>query len=292
MQFCPTDPTRLLAVVKRMRFPRNAENGIGLQMVRVDDLPSLGKADGDAAADGVWYCVREQDEKVNDDKEVLTAKWTRTLLLGVAPAAACVVRGKGLFELVDFKFGSVFQALYDAFAQNVSNFVQVGDYRRFWVHSSGALGEIVVSPSAPSPHPEWRDLFVKEPIDWNMRGLGRAVGYFINDVSRGTAFCTLAASDDLTCRAENPPVTAEQLQRGAKAKKPAAPAVTDSKANEALVQRFYGLHLYRCWYCKRTLLKPLQCAQCQSIAYCSKECQRDHWPTHKTQCAAGPTSKK
>lgn len=178
-----------MAVVKRVRFPRHAENGIGLQMVRIDDLPlsSVGKPEGDSSADGVWYCVREQDgDKVNDEKEVLAAKWTKTLLLGTAPAAACVVRNKGLFELVDLRFGSAFQALYDAFAQNVSNFVQVGDYRRFWVHSSGALGEIVVSPNAPSPHPEWKDLFVKEPVDWNMRGLGRAVGYFINDISRGT----------------------------------------------------------------------------------------------------------
>src|SRR5687767_10582961 len=103
MQFCPSDPTRLMAVVKRVRFPRHAENGIGLQMVRIDDLlPSVGKAEGDSsAADGVWYCVREQDDKVNDDKEVLTAKWTKTLLLGSSPAAACVVRNKGLFELVD-----------------------------------------------------------------------------------------------------------------------------------------------------------------------------------------------
>jgi hypothetical protein len=55
------------------------------------------------------------------------------------------VQGKGLFELVDFVYGSQFQALFDAFSQTVCNFVQVGDYRRFWINGvTGTLGEIVV----------------------------------------------------------------------------------------------------------------------------------------------------
>jgi hypothetical protein len=48
-----------------------------------------------------------------------------------------------------------------------------------------------------------------------------------------------------------------------------------------------GLHLYRCWQCKRVLLKPLQCANCMLVAYCSKECQLAHWQTHKAWCREG-----
>ena len=34
------------------------------------------------------------------------------------------------------------------------------------------------------------------------------------------------------------------------------------------VYGYTGLHLYRCWQCNRVLLKPLQCGQCKSVAYC------------------------
>jgi len=30
--------------------------------------------------------------------------------------------------------------------------------------------------------------------------------------------------------------------------------------------------------------KLFLCSACSAISYCSKECQRSHWPTHKTKC--------
>jgi hypothetical protein len=35
----------------------------------------------------------------------------------------------------------------------------------------------------------------------------------------------------------------------------------------------------------------LQCGQCQAVRYCSHDCQRDDWPTHKPVCVrrAPPT---
>ncbi|KAG1725993.1 uncharacterized protein EDB91DRAFT_1166863 [Suillus paluster] len=42
--------------------------------------------------------------------------------------------------------------------------------------------------------------------------------------------------------------------------------------------------LVRCSQCHIGLEKPLKCAKCKSIWYCSKECQKKNWPTHKPAC--------
>ena len=40
----------------------------------------------------------------------------------------------------------------------------------------------------------------------------------------------------------------------------------------------------RCSQCKRTILKNRWCSGCYSESYCSRECQRLHWPYHKKDC--------
>ncbi|KAG2067527.1 hypothetical protein BDR04DRAFT_844811 [Suillus decipiens] len=40
----------------------------------------------------------------------------------------------------------------------------------------------------------------------------------------------------------------------------------------------------QCTQCRMILEKPLKCAKCKSIWYCSKECQKKNWPTHKLRC--------
>ncbi|KAG2031622.1 hypothetical protein BDR03DRAFT_972191 [Suillus americanus] len=40
----------------------------------------------------------------------------------------------------------------------------------------------------------------------------------------------------------------------------------------------------QCSQCQVSLEKPLKCAKCKSVWYCSKECQKKHWPTHKPRC--------
>ncbi|KAG2139236.1 hypothetical protein DEU56DRAFT_323939 [Suillus clintonianus] len=40
----------------------------------------------------------------------------------------------------------------------------------------------------------------------------------------------------------------------------------------------------QCTQCQTSLEKPLKCAKCKSVWYCSKECQKKNWSTHKPSC--------
>lgn len=44
--------------------------------------------------------------------------------------------------------------------------------------------------------------------------------------------------------------------------------------------------IVRCYGCKKRLEKVLKCGRCGYGRYCSKECQKRCWPTHKLQCIA------
>ena len=39
-----------------------------------------------------------------------------------------------------------------------------------------------------------------------------------------------------------------------------------------------------CRFCKASEIPTKKCAKCKSEVYCSKECQKDHWPFHKRFC--------
>lgn len=39
-----------------------------------------------------------------------------------------------------------------------------------------------------------------------------------------------------------------------------------------------------CAQCKETMCKLQRCTNCRSIYYCSKDCQKAHWPLHKATC--------
>jgi len=52
-----------------------------------------------------------------------------------------------MVELVDHRYGSEFQNLYDDFCRNACNFVQIDKYRRFWAHRNGTLSVIIVRDS-------------------------------------------------------------------------------------------------------------------------------------------------
>jgi mitochondrial splicing suppressor protein 51 len=41
----------------------------------------------------------------------------------------------------------------------------------------------------------------------------------------------------------------------------------------------------QCNKCGKELERLQRCSQCASVYYCSRECQKDHWKTHKIECA-------
>ncbi|KAG1808126.1 hypothetical protein EV424DRAFT_1543552 [Suillus variegatus] len=46
-------------------------------------------------------------------------------------------------------------------------------------------------------------------------------------------------------------------------------------------QKYVGVE---CTQCQMRLDKPLKCAKCKSVWYCSKECQKKNWSKHKPTC--------
>ncbi|KAG2141434.1 uncharacterized protein EDB93DRAFT_635445 [Suillus bovinus] len=40
----------------------------------------------------------------------------------------------------------------------------------------------------------------------------------------------------------------------------------------------------KCTQCETEMEKPRKCSKCRSVLYCSQECQRKNWPTHKRIC--------
>ncbi|KAG1726005.1 uncharacterized protein EDB91DRAFT_78128 [Suillus paluster] len=46
-------------------------------------------------------------------------------------------------------------------------------------------------------------------------------------------------------------------------------------------QKNFGV---QCTQCGMKLEKPLKCAKCKGVWYCSKECQKKNWSTHKPTC--------
>eukprot|EP01105_Mastigella_eilhardi_P002552 TRINITY_DN1318_c0_g1_i2.p1 TRINITY_DN1318_c0_g1~~TRINITY_DN1318_c0_g1_i2.p1 ORF type:complete len:324 (-),score=74.86 TRINITY_DN1318_c0_g1_i2:170-1141(-) len=133
--------------------------------------------------DAPWLQVTESC----DMSDILCVKWTHSLLVGSSVAAAVVVKGKGMFELVDVNYGSSFLALDDEFSKSVVTFAQYGRYYRFWVDLFGNVRVLLVAPQRVPRHPEWRDLLKSRAGLVRLRMLASRVGYFINDITEDSA---------------------------------------------------------------------------------------------------------
>ncbi|KAG1719280.1 hypothetical protein EDB19DRAFT_1786098 [Suillus lakei] len=51
-----------------------------------------------------------------------------------------------------------------------------------------------------------------------------------------------------------------------------------------LIKRNVKTFGVQCTQCQKTLDKLLKCSKCKGVWYCSKECQKKHWPAHKPAC--------
>ncbi|KAI9065998.1 ankyrin [Trametes sanguinea] len=83
--------------------------------------------------------------------------------------------------------------------------------------------------------------------------------------------------------------------RDADGKTPDGLAIYAGPAIAAAVQRWkrertgetHPLDRKACATCGETNVALKKCAKCQAIFYCSRECQKSHWPQHRLMCAGG-----
>ncbi|PRP76591.1 hypothetical protein PROFUN_15000, partial [Planoprotostelium fungivorum] len=277
-----TKENKMALLIQRDNYIRKTDNGLGVQMVNLDwvMLPTsspLHPSNGTTKevkdemlkhlTEIYWYQVCEQDLQ----NACLCMKWTSTLLLGTLPAIGLIIKGKGMFELVNFNNCSTFQQLYDQFNSEACNFVQIDRFRRFWISHSGQLRVIVAQPeTTPTHHPEWPELLPTNHGNVTslmaIRHLGSRIGYYINPVEKDVK-------------------TLDQFQKGAfktAKKEPTVESISITKS--APTEILSGLHLFTCHHCDTPLLKPLQCSRCRSAFYCSKQCQQSHWTSHSPYC--------
>eukprot|EP01097_Dermamoeba_algensis_P008921 TRINITY_DN6139_c0_g1_i1.p1 TRINITY_DN6139_c0_g1~~TRINITY_DN6139_c0_g1_i1.p1 ORF type:complete len:605 (-),score=101.64 TRINITY_DN6139_c0_g1_i1:324-2138(-) len=280
MQFsCSPVDNRILVLMRRVNF-KGQNNGIGLYMVTPEGkaveykTSTEGRKGGNGEEENrllnelCWYKVTDS----LDVKEISCVKWTNSFLLGNHMGCAVVVKGVGLYELYENYFGSTFQSLNDGFAKNISNFVQVGQNKRYWVSSQGTLRYMEGSNKSFLPNFEWEEVVTKTSDLNNIIRL-RKIGYFSQDL-----------------RQEMQPLveTLMNTKHDKKNKKNEKPEDLNGKqtiTGTGDIESFYCLHLYKCWYCNQVLLKPLQCSGCLCVVYCSKACQAQHWKEeHKFVC--------
>jgi hypothetical protein len=84
----------LFFVVKRENYSKKGDNGIGLQMIKIQETNL-------DLVDFYWYQVTE----LMEPKLILTAKWTNTLLLGSISAASVLVKVKLWDSIIYIKRG-------------------------------------------------------------------------------------------------------------------------------------------------------------------------------------------
>ncbi len=301
---------KLMVVVRRERFGKSSDNGIGVQSCDVAALAGGGGF-------GVWYQVSDS----LDGDDVVCAKWSQPLLLGKEISAAALVKKKGLFELVAHRCGSAFQANNDNFVSKCTNFAHVGRFHRYWTRD-GELRALIVTPQVASTHPEWADVCRKDNSSHSndvlgVRAMGRRIGYLIHDVQRENNPASLASvyaarrkGGAAASGGGGAGGAASGGSSGGGGKKKNANAAEAAGASGAAAgaagaamghgaataepyvaeaEELVGLHLHRCWKCLAVLLKPLLCGRCKCAVYCSSICQAQDWEQrHAKTCGAKP----
>ena len=262
-----SESNKLMMVVKREKYGKSSDNGIGIQTSEVSET---------GCNFGPWYQVTDS----LDGDDIVCCRWMHPLLLGRECCASIFVRKKGLFEMVQHRYGSPFQGSNDNF--KCVNYVQVGRYHRYWVNTEGELRAIVVTPQVNSSHPEWSDVCKRDNQNHDMRVLGKRIGYQIQDIQKDSNVTLLSLYNNA-----KKAVKANKKQSSSKSN---AASSHESSVNvrEIIAGKcdvLSGFHLHRCKKCKAVLMKPLLCGRCKKVCYCSRTCQASDWEEgHSSSC--------
>lgn len=55
-----------------------------------------------------------------------------------------------------------------------------------------------------------------------------------------------------------------------------------------MVMAVEDIGMLACAHCSQTLPSMKRCTQCRAVLYCSGDCQKKHWPSHKAECTRLP----
>ncbi|EGC40115.1 hypothetical protein DICPUDRAFT_52183 [Dictyostelium purpureum] len=207
-----------------------------------------------------WFQLSES----NDKSIIITSKWTDSLFFGGQDQylPAVLIKEKGIYELVSNNYCAQFTNSSEEFIKTCVNFIQMGKYHRLWISTYGILYSITMTPK--------NDKY----IDWiptvfnSISNQSNILSSKYYKVSQMIGYNLI----DFTKAQEN------------SSKNPNKKKSTSISEERQQAEVYSCLHLYKCWSCKLTLIKPLICGYCKTVAYCSKECQKDHWLVHKEQC--------
>lgn len=125
----------------------NTDGGITLPQVNIQSIVQWKKTEKhlhpSSFPGSCWYKIADNSL---DKADILTMKWTNPLMLGSLPSVGVIVKGVGLFELVDFCYASKFQdnGKIEDFSQSATNFCQLYQNYRFWTTNNGTLRVLVV----------------------------------------------------------------------------------------------------------------------------------------------------
>lgn len=239
-----------------------------------------------------------------DRSSLLVAKWTDSLFFGgvLQYLPSALIRDKGIYELISNTYCVQFTNQSDDFIRNCMNFIQIGKYHRLWISNNANLYLITMTPKNDE-FIEWIKVFDLSTTQHQQQSnnilskenqvllskyykLSQMIGYNLIDFSKEQISGTTNNNNNNT----NNPSLSSKNQKKKKIDDLLATITSNvnpisEKSGRSDGEVYQCLHLYKCWNCKLSLMKPLICGYCKSVSYCSKDCQSVHWPFHKPLCS-------
>ncbi|KAF2068742.1 hypothetical protein CYY_009938 [Polysphondylium violaceum] len=256
-----------------------------------------------------------------DKSAVLVTKWTDSLFFGgvLQYLPSALIKDKGIYELISNTYCVQFTNASEDFIRNCMNFIQIGKYHRLWISNNANLYLITMTPKNDE-FIEWIKVFdlsvstnnnsiITTTTNTNTTSSSSASTTTTNNnnviskenqvlLSKYYKLSQMIGYNLIDFRQCKEPTSSNQQQQPLSSKNQKKKKIDDllatitsnvnpisEKSGRSDGEIYQCLHLYKCWNCKLTLMKPLICGYCKSSAYCSKDCQTEHWPFHKPLCS-------